>query len=134
MTEKEKKPVDTGQIRRLLDAKKGKMKRLLSHCAHCSICAESCFLYMSHDGDPQYMPSYKVINSLGRLYRKKGKVDRDFLEGIKSIVWRNCVLCRRCYCPIGIDIPSMIAFTRSICRSQGVYPLFDETTAKESWL
>jgi Fe-S oxidoreductase len=134
MAKQEKASIDTDQIARMLDQKKGKMKRFLSHCAHCSLCAESCFLYTAHDKDPQYMPSYKVINSLGKLYRKKGKVDRDFLEGIKEIVWRNCVLCRRCYCPIGIDIPSMIAFTRMICRSQGVYPSFEETVHKESWL
>jgi Fe-S oxidoreductase len=35
------------------------------------------------------------------------------------------VLCGRCYCPFGIDIPNMISFARSILRSQGitgVYP------------
>jgi hypothetical protein len=31
------------------------------------------------------------------------------LTEMKGIVWRNCVLCGRCYCPIGIHIPSMIA-------------------------
>jgi Fe-S oxidoreductase len=109
------------------------MKRLLSHCVHCCLCAESCFLFMAHHQDPQYMPSYKAIQSLGKLYRKRGAVDRDFLERIKKIIWRNCVLCRRCYCPIGIDLPSMIAFARSICRSQGVYPEADGSPA-ESWL
>jgi L-lactate utilization protein LutB len=48
-------------------------------------------------------------------------------------VWKNCVLCGRCYCPIGIPVPSMITFARSICRSQGVYPGKDES-ASESWL
>ena len=133
MFDRERRPVDTGKIIAMLNRKKGKMKRLLSHCAHCSLCAESCFLYMAYKRDPQYMPSYKAINSLGKLYKKKGKVDRDFLEGIKGIVWRNCVLCGRCYCPIGIDVPSMIAYARSICRSQGVYPQVDGETV-ESWL
>jgi Fe-S oxidoreductase len=134
MVQEEKKPVETDQIRKMLDREKPRMKRFLSYCAHCSICAESCFLYHAHDKDPQYMPSYKVINSLGKLYKKRGKVDRDFLESIKGIVWRNCVLCRRCYCPIGVDIPRMIALTRSICRSQGVCPEYGETDTKESWL
>lgn len=133
MSRQETNLVDTDQIKRLLEKKKGKMKRLLSHCVRCSLCAESCFLYMAHGQDPQYMPSYKVIHSLGKLYKKKGKVDRQFLETIKGIVWRNCVLCRRCYCPVGIDLPSMIAFTRMICRSQGVYPRVDESVS-ESWL
>jgi Fe-S oxidoreductase len=127
------KPVDTKQIKEMLNRKKGKMKRYLSHCAHCSLCAESCFLYMEHHKDPQYMPSYKAINSLGKLYRKRGKVDRKLLTEMKGIVWRNCVLCGRCYCPIGIHIPSMIAFARSILRSQDVYPQLDEVFS-ESWL
>jgi Fe-S oxidoreductase len=127
------KPVDTKQIKEMLNRKKGKMKRYLSYCAHCSLCAESCFLYMEHHKDPQYMPSYKAINSLGRLYRKRGKVDRKLLTEMKGIVWRNCVLCGRCYCPIGIHIPSMIAFARSILRSQDVYPQLDEVFS-ESWL
>jgi Fe-S oxidoreductase len=127
------KPVDTKQIKEMLNRKKGKMKRYLSYCAHCSLCAESCFLYMEHHKDPQYMPSYKAINSLGKLYRNRGKVDRKLLTEMKGVVWRNCVLCGRCYCPIGIHIPSMIAFARSILRSQDVYPQLDEAFS-ESWL
>ena len=125
--------VRSDEIKRLLDRKKDKMKFQLSHCMRCTLCAESCFLFKAHDQDPQYMPSYKVIHSLGKLYRRRGKVDRAFLESIKKIVWKNCVLCRRCYCPVGIDIPGMIAFARSICRSQGVHPDF-EGDAQQSWL
>jgi Fe-S oxidoreductase len=131
MADQEKKSVDTAAIAGMLKKKEPEMKRILNYCVHCSICAESCFLYMAHNGDPQYMPSFKVINSLGKLYKKKGNVDREFLEGIKGLVWGNCVLCHRCYCPIGIDIPRMINFTRSICRSEGVYP---EQDGGESWL
>ncbi len=126
--------VNRDQIKSMLKAHKSKMKRYLSHCMRCSICAESCFLFMANDKDPQYMPSYKVLNSLGKLYKRRGKVDRAALEDMKKIVWRNCVLCRRCYCPVGVDVPAMIAFARSICRSQGVHPDFDETGAMESWL
>jgi len=127
------KPVDTKQVKEMLNRRKGKMKRYLSHCAHCSLCAESCFLYMEHHKDPQYMPSYKAIHSLGKLYKKRGKVDRKLLTEMKGIVWRNCVLCGRCYCPIGIHIPSMIAFARSILRSQDVFPQLDAVFS-ESWL
>jgi heterodisulfide reductase subunit C len=133
MTHQEMKPVDTKKIREMLNQEKGKMKRYLSFCAHCSLCAESCFLYMEHQKDPQYMPSYKAIHSLGKLYTKRGRLDRRSLMEMKGIVWRNCVLCGRCYCPIGIHIPSMINFARSILRSQDVYPQMDET-AYESWL
>ncbi|MDO9123547.1 MAG: 4Fe-4S dicluster domain-containing protein [Deltaproteobacteria bacterium] len=133
ISNQEMKKVDTKKIKELLNRRKGKMKRFLSYCAHCSLCAESCFLYMKYKKDPKYMPSYKVIHSLGRLYKKRGKVDWKFLNEIKGIVWRNCVLCGRCYCPIGIHVPSMIAFARTIVRSQEVYPQLDETSS-ESWL
>ena len=125
--------VDTKKIKALLDRRKGKMKRFLSYCAHCSLCAESCFLYMKYKKDPRYMPSYKVINSLGKLYRKRGKVDRKSLDEMRGILWRNCVLCGRCYCPIGIHVPSMIAFARTVLRSQEVYPQRNEASS-ESWL
>ena len=61
---------------------------------------------------------------MGEAFREKGKIDRAFLEEIREIIWRHCVLCMRCYCPLGIDIPSMIAMARSICRSQGVYGVY----------
>ena len=133
ISNQEIKKVDTKKIKALLNRRKGKMKQFLSYCAHCSLCAESCFLYMKYKKDPKYMPSYKVINSLGRLYKKRGKVDWKFLNEIKGIVWKNCVLCGRCYCPIGIHVPSMIAFARTIVRSQEVYPQLDEASS-ESWL
>ena len=121
----ETRSVDTEKIRAMLRQKKSRMKLCLTACASCTLCAESCFLFVSNDKNPHYMPSYKVVNSLGKLYKKRGKVNRDLLEGMKDLVWRNCVLCGRCYCPFGIDLPSMISFTRSILRSQGitgVYP------------
>ena len=125
MPENAQTTIDLKQIREMLNQKKGRMKLCLSTCAGCTLCAESCFLFSSHDGDPQYMPSYKVLKSLGTLYKKRGKVSETQLEEMKELVWRNCVLCGRCSCPFGIDIPNMIAFTRSILRSQGicgVYP------------
>ncbi len=118
--------IETKEIRNLLKKQKKKMRLSLTVCAHCSLCAESCFMYMSHDKNPQYMPSHKFINSIGILYRKRGKVSRSSLEEMRDIVWKKCVLCMRCYCPFGINIPNMIAFARSICRSQGIYPPYDE--------
>jgi Fe-S oxidoreductase len=118
--------VDCEAIRAILDQRKDQMQLALKVCAHCSLCAESCFLFQVHDGDPRYMPSHKFINSLGKLYRKKGRVSREELEEIKEIVWRRCVLCTRCYCPLGVDIPEMIALTRSICRSQNVFFQYED--------
>lgn len=117
--------VDSARIRERLETNKKKMKLSLKACAHCSLCAESCFLYMARDGDPKYTPSYKFINSIGLLYKTNGNVDKVTLGEIRDNVWERCVLCTRCYCPLGIDIPEMMALARSICREQGVYPQYD---------
>jgi heterodisulfide reductase subunit C len=118
--------VNTEAIREVLDTHRAKMKTALRVCAHCSLCAESCFLFHVHEGDPRYMPSHKFINSIGRLYKQKGRIDQEGLAEISEIVWRRCVLCTRCYCPLGIDIPEMIALARNICRSQDVYFQWDQ--------
>ncbi len=117
--------IHSEEIKKILDAHRTKMKLSLKVCAHCSLCAESCFLYMTKGKTPDYMPSHKVIHSIGVLYKKKGRVSRDDMDRIKDIVWNKCVLCQRCYCPFGIDIPEMIALARRICRSQNVIPEFD---------
>jgi Fe-S oxidoreductase len=117
--------VDTEKIKARLKEHKTKMKLTLKACAHCTLCAESCFLYMARNKDPKYTPSYKFLNSIGTLYKADGKVDKVTLGEIRDNIWERCVLCTRCYCPLGIDIPDMIALARSICREQGVYPRFD---------
>ena len=127
MSAKDKNALNTENIQKMLNQKKARMKLNLAACASCSLCAESCFLFMSKNKDPRYMPSYKVIHSLGKLYKKKGKVDRAALDEMKDLVWKNCVLCERCYCAFGIDIPNMIAFTRSILRSQGISGVYPHT-------
>ncbi len=127
MSAKEKNTLNTDTIREMLNQKKARMKLNLAACASCSLCAESCFLFISKNKDPRYMPSYKVIHSLGKLYKKKGKVDLAALEEMRDLVWKNCVLCERCYCAFGIDIPNMIAFTRSILRSQGISGVYPHT-------
>ena len=125
MTNNGSKRPDADQIKELLKKNKRSMQLLLSACAGCTLCAESCFLFMSKGKDPQYMPSYKVLNSIGMLYRKKGKVTPDQLEKMKDLLWKNCQLCERCYCPMGIDIPKMLAFARRILRSQGIDGIYD---------
>jgi len=127
MSHDNRKPVDTKTIQELLRQKKSRMKLCLAACASCTLCAESCFLFVSKEKDPRYMPSYKVVHSLGKLYRKRGTVSRAELEAMKDLIWKNCVLCGRCYCPFGIDIPNMIAFARTILRSQGIYGVYPYT-------
>ena len=124
MSEDSEKPIDLKQIREMLKQKKGRMKFCLSACAGCTLCAESCFRFTNSGGDPRCVPSYKVLNSLGKLYRKNGKVSRAELEEMSQLVWGNCALCERCYCPLGIDLPNMIAFARSILRSQGINGMY----------
>ena len=116
--------VDVRYIRYMLDQKKTQMKMMLRYCARCSNCAKSCFLYVNNR-DASYIPSHKVFASLGKLYRKKGKVQRQELENMVDTIWNKCVLCERCYCFIGLNIPEMISLARSICRSQGVYKTYE---------
>jgi Fe-S oxidoreductase len=120
MPDKGSKSINTDQVKALLKKNRRSMKLRLAACAGCTLCAESCFLFMKKGKDPQYMPSYKVLNSLGKLYRKNGKVSRADLEKMRDLLWKNCMLCERCYCAIGVDLPRMIAFARRILRSQGI--------------
>jgi len=120
--------VDSDKILEVLNQKKERMRTCLKACAACSLCAESCFMFREKNNDPQYMPSYKVIKTLGRLYQKRGRVSRNELKEMQQLLWRNCVLCGRCYCPFGIDIPNMIAFARGILRTQGIYGVFPHTS------
>ncbi|MDA3895782.1 MAG: 4Fe-4S dicluster domain-containing protein [Desulfobacteraceae bacterium] len=117
--------INTDSIKSILKKNNKQIKLGLAMCAHCSLCAESCFLFVSHDNDPEYMPSYKFINSIGKLYKKKGKVSMQALEEMRDLVFEKCVLCTRCYCPFGIDIPSLITLGRSVCRSQGLFRAYD---------
>lgn len=112
------KPVDMETIREMLRGREY-MREMISACASCGMCAESCFYY-KNTGDRRSVPSYKVRNTLGRLFRKKGRVSRDELESMAELLWGHCALCRQCYCPMGIDLSSMMAMGRAICRSQNI--------------
>jgi Fe-S oxidoreductase len=108
------------RINRVIDQRKDMIRLSLQACAHCSLCAESCFKYRQSGGDPTFTPSYKAINSVGRLLRSKGRLPDAEYERIRELAWDKCVLCMRCYCPIGINIPSLIATARGACREKGV--------------
>ena len=119
------KPVDVDQVRAILKANDGaRIKTWLSICARCGLCAESCFVYAANDRDPKLSPAYKFRRTLGEMYRRKGKLDRAFLEECYQIAWLQCTMCKRCsmYCPFGIDVATMMAITRSVCHSQGITP------------
>jgi Fe-S oxidoreductase len=117
--------VDTKIIKEKLGALKGgRFKEWLKMCAHCGYCADSCFYYQAHNKDPKFMPAYKLISALGKLYKKNGEISRSELEEIAEIAYTKCTACRRCsmYCPFGIDIATMMAATRMICNTQGLAP------------
>jgi Fe-S oxidoreductase len=102
-------------------AERRMVKLSLSVCVHCAICADSCFKFTNSGRDPSYSPSYKAINSIGLVHRKRAKLSPAEWEEAKDLAWNKCVLCMRCYCPIGISIPSLIAKARSACRDHGYY-------------
>ena len=118
-------PVNVSRVRQILDANHGaRIRTWLSICSRCGLCADSCFVYVSNDRNPRLSPAYKFRHSLGEMIRRKGKVDRAFLEKCYEIAWLQCTMCKRCsmYCPFGIDVATMIAIARSVCHSQGVTP------------
>ncbi len=127
MNDSQQKKAEAEKTRAVLNHNQAKIKLCLEACASCSICAESCFLFNNNNHDPRFMPSYKVINSLGVLYKKKGRVGTEQLKRMQDLVWRNCVLCTRCYCPLGIDIPDLIALARSLLRTRGVCGVYPHT-------
>lgn len=108
------------RIGRIVERKKELLKLSLQACAHCALCADSCFLFRQSGGDPTWSPSYKVINSLGVIARSKGRLTDTEYERIRELVWDKCVLCMRCRCPIGISLPPLIAAARAACRERGV--------------
>jgi Fe-S oxidoreductase len=112
-------------IKQILKKKCNVIKLSLSVCVHCSICSDSCFLFKSHKNDPTYTPSYKTINSIGKIFKKNGMLSDKEYTDIAELIWQKCVLCTRCYCPVGISIPSLIATARSICREKGIYRTYD---------
>jgi len=53
---------------------KSRIKTWLEICAHCGMCAESCFLYLANNNDPEQVPSYKIQSTMGEIVKKKGQV------------------------------------------------------------
>ncbi|NNL77083.1 MAG: (Fe-S)-binding protein [Desulfobacterales bacterium] len=122
---KNESPVNTAEIRKILDVNSGaRIRTWLSICSRCGLCAESCFVYLANNRDPRLSPAYKFKHSLGEMYRRKGKLTREFLKKCYEISWLQCTMCKRCsiFCPFGIDIATMIAISRDICHSQGFRP------------
>jgi Fe-S oxidoreductase len=118
---------DTIDHKKIMDFLKPRLgarfKMWMKICAHCGLCSDSCHFYLAHDKDPKMIPSYK-IRFLKEILKKKGKVDREYLQKVYDTVYHECNGCRRCsqFCPFGIDISQMIALLRSLLFSLGIAP------------
>lgn len=120
------KSVDVQQVKEMLKMKKN-LKNMLSVCASCGACADSCLMYRK-SGEPESVPSYKAKVTLGKMFKKKGRLDYAELEDMREFLWGRCVLCGRCYCPYGIEIPELLSWARTICRTQGVYEEYEDNS------
>ncbi|MHC1711751.1 MAG: sulfate respiration complex iron-sulfur protein HmcF [Solidesulfovibrio sp.] len=103
---------------------KSRTQTWLDICARCGLCADSCFLYLVNDRDPEQVPSYKIQSTLGEMVRRKGDVDNEFMRHAMEVAWSQCTCCNRCamYCPHGIDMGVMMGYTRGLLYSQGFVP------------
>jgi len=103
---------------------KSRMKTWLEICAHCGMCAESCFLYLVNGRDPKQVPAYKIQSTLGEIIKRKGKVDNQFMRDTMEVAWAKCTCCNRCgiYCPHGIDTGIMFGYLRGLLYQQGFVP------------
>ena len=103
---------------------KSRLKTWLEICAHCGMCAESCFLYLVDNKDPRQVPAYKIQSTLGTIIKKKGRVDNRFMHMAMETAWAKCTCCNRCgmYCPHGIDMGIMFSYLRGLLYQQGFVP------------
>ena len=103
---------------------KSRMKTWLEICAHCGMCADSCFLYLINNRDPKQVPAYKIQSTLGEIVKRQGKVDNEFMHMAMETAWAKCTCCNRCgmYCPHGIDMGVMFGYLRGLLYQQGFVP------------
>ncbi|MGE4297709.1 MAG: sulfate respiration complex iron-sulfur protein HmcF [Desulfovibrionaceae bacterium] len=117
--------VDKDKLRTALkNTLKSRTKTWLEICAHCGLCAESCFLYLVNERDPKQVPSYKIQSTLGEIVRRNGDVDNEFMRHCMDVAWSQCTCCNRCgmYCPHGIDMGIMFGYLRGLLYAQGFVP------------
>ncbi|MBF0101547.1 MAG: (Fe-S)-binding protein [Desulfobacterales bacterium] len=103
---------------------KSRIRTWLEICAHCGMCADSCFIYLVNDRDPTQVPAYKIQSTLGEVIKRKGRVNNAFMHMAMETAWAKCTCCNRCgmYCPHGIDMGVMFGYLRGLLYSQGFVP------------
>lgn len=117
--------IDSGLLwKTIQNTFKSRMKTWMEICAHCGMCAESCFLYQVNGRDPKQVPAYKIQSTLGEIIKRKGKVDNKFMRHAMEVAWAQCTCCNRCgiYCPHGIDTGIMFGYLRGLLYQQGFTP------------
>jgi Fe-S oxidoreductase len=118
------KAINSQEIMDFLKPRVGaRFKTWLDICAHCALCADTCHFYLTSDKDPNMIPARKV-RFLKEILKKKGKVDKAYLDEVYHTIYHECNMCRRCtmYCPFGIDIALMISLLRATLTTQGMVP------------
>lgn len=117
--------VDQAKIQTALkNTFKSRMKTWLEICAHCGMCADSCYLYLVNNKDPEQVPSYKIQSTLGEIVKRGGNVSNEFMRMCMDTAWSKCSCCNRCamYCPFGIDMGVMFGYLRGLLYAQGFVP------------
>lgn len=118
-------PVDREMLKAdIKNTCKSRTRTWLDICAHCGMCAESCFLYTANDKKPEQIPSYKIQSTLGKMVRDPDSVTTDFMIHCMEVAWSRCTCCNRCalYCPHGIDTGVMVSYMRGLLFKQGFVP------------
>lgn len=116
--------VNPGKIMEFLKPKIGaRFKVWLDICTHCGMCADTCHYYLAHGRKSEMIPSYKV-RFIKDILKKKGRVDKEYLQRVYKTVYYECNMCRRCtlFCPFGIDIALLISILRGMLFSLGIVP------------
>ncbi len=117
--------VDVEKLQNSLAATfKSRMQTWLELCAHCGLCADTCFFYLANHRDPTQVPSHKILSTLGKIVKANGKVDNAHMRYCMDVAWGKCTCCNRCgtFCPYGIDMGVMFGYLRGLCFSQGFVP------------
>jgi Fe-S oxidoreductase len=117
--------VDVEKLQKSLqETCKSRIRTWLEICAHCGLCANTCFFYLANRNDPTQVPAYKIQSTLGQIVKKNGNVDNEHMRYCMDVAWAKCTCCNRCgsFCPYGIDMGVMFGYLRGLCFSQGFVP------------
>ena len=103
---------------------KSRLRTWLEICAHCGLCADTCFFYLANRKDPTQVPAYKIQSTLGQIVKKNGNITNEHMQYCMDVAWSKCTCCNRCgtFCPYGIDMGIMFSYLRGLCYSQGFVP------------